>query len=326
MQQAAMLPGIGETAGTPSLTRLADGRLACAWRSSAEGKHEQTTIWFSTLENTGWREPQPIANREYTAGAIFAHIQRIDSPIIHQHGDLLHLWYTATGVGGQAGQTIIHSLSGNGGLHWTTPTRLQTSPFGNHGMLLRPPPIALNDGGLALPISQRLFSPHGEWLRLTDNGRILDKARMPHDLPGSHPAALALDANRAIALLQDDTAKQLRAVSSSNGGQSWQAIEFPAIPNPNTPIALVRLPSGRLLLAGNTAAGRGSLVLWIGDAKAREWRLARTVESAADGTADFSEPSLLATPDGWIHLAYSWRQQGIRYMSFSEAWLDGEAR
>ncbi len=318
-----MLPGMGETAGTPSLTRLADGRLACAWRSSSEGKHEQTTIWFSTRESTGWSEPRPIANREYTAGAIFAHIQRIDSPIIHQHGDLLHLWYAATGVAGHAGQTIIHSLSNNGGLHWTTPARLQTSPFGNNGMLLRAPPIPLDDGGLALPLSQHLFSPHGEWLRLTANGQILEKARMPHDVPSSHPAALALDTNRAIALLQDGTAERLRAVSSDNGGRSWQAIDFPALPNPDSPVALVRLPSGRLLLAGNTAAGRGNLALWIGDANAREWRLARTIESAADGAADFSEPSLLAAPDGWIHLAYNWRRQGIRYMSFSEAWLDG---
>jgi predicted neuraminidase len=98
---------------------------------------------------------------------------------------------------------------------------------------------------------------------------------------------------------------------------------FPGATEPGHPVALVRLPSGRLLLAGNTAAGQGSLALWIGDATAKEWHLARTVESAADGAADFSEPSLLSAPDGWIHLAYSWRRQGIRYMSFSEAWLDG---
>lgn len=324
VQQAEMLPGMGETASTPSLTRLSDGRLACAWTSSTKGKYEQSTIWFSTRQDNGWSTPQAIANREYTAGAIFAHIQQIDSPIIHQHGEQLHLWYTATGIGGsQTRKTIIHSVSGNDGLHWSTPSRLPTTPFGNSAMQLRAPPVALNDGGLALPVTQHFFASHGEWLRLAENGRILDKTRMPYDLPGSHPTAVALDETRVIALLQDGAAKQIRAVSSHDGGQSWRAVDFPKLPNPGTPIAVARLPSGRLLLAGNTAAGRGSLALWTGDAEARDWRFVRTIESATDATADFSEPSLLSGKDGWIHLVYSWRGQGVRYMSFSEAWLDG---
>ena len=322
VQQAEMLPGMGEVAGTPSLTRLADGRIACVWASGVEGNREQTIIWFATREKNGWSEPLPIANREYAAGAVFAHIRQINSPVIHQHGALLHLWYGAAGVGAQNSQSIIHSVSSNDGEHWTTPTRLQTSPFANSGAQLNAPPVALQDGGLALPISQRLFSQHGEWLRLDATGQVLDKARMALDGATLNPAVLAIDSHRAIALLQDGKAQQISAASTDNGGQSWQALAIPAIANPNTPIALTRLPSGRLLLATNSAAGRGTLALWIGNAKADQWQLVRSVESADDGAADFSEPTLLATPDGWIHLAYSWRQQGIRYMNFSEAWLD----
>ena len=324
VQQAEMLPGMGEVASTPSLTRLADGRVACVWASGVEGNREQTIIWFATREKSGWSEPRPIANREYAAGAVFAHIRQINSPVIHQHGGLLHLWYTAAGVGGQNSQSIIHSVSSHDGEQWTTPNRLQTSPFANSGAQLNAPPIALQDGGMALPISQYLFSQHGEWLRLTEDGRILDKTRMRLHDAALNPAPLAIDGNSAIALLQDGKAQRIRAASTGNGGLSWQAWDIPAIANPNTPIALTRLPSGRLLLATNTAAGRGTLALWVGDGKAQQWQLARSVESADDGAANFSEPTLLATPDGWIHLAYSWRQQGIRYMSFSEAWLDGD--
>jgi len=49
----------------------------------------------------------------------------------------------------------------------------------------------------------------------------------------------------------------------------------------------------------------------------------RTVESAADDAADYGNPALLLGRDGRIHLAYEWRKQDIKYVVFSEAWLDG---
>jgi hypothetical protein len=53
MQQAEMLPGMGEIAGTRQPDPLGGwAHRSCAWRSSAEGKHEQATIWFSTREST----------------------------------------------------------------------------------------------------------------------------------------------------------------------------------------------------------------------------------------------------------------------------------
>jgi predicted neuraminidase len=325
IQQAAMLPGVGEIAGTPSLTRLADGRVAAAWLSGREGKREQAAIWFSTLDNRGWSEPQAVATREQTAGSIFAHIRQIADPVLYQHGKTLHLWHTATAIGGHVGQTIIHRSSDDGGLNWSKPVRVQASPFGNNGLLLKSPPLALADGGLGLPISQQLLSRHGEWLRLAADGQVLDKARLALAVPALQPAVVALDENRALALLRDGAARQVRATASGNGGQSWQGIEIAELANPDTPIALLQLPDGRLLLAGNTATGRGTLALWVTKRDGISWRQARIVETAADGAADFSEPTLLLAPDGWIHLAYGWRQQGIRHMRFSEAWLDGDA-
>lgn len=324
LQQSEMLPGVARMAAAPSLAQLADGRIAASWVSGAENVREQEVIWFSTRDDHGWSEPYPVSTREETAGSIFAHIRQIDTPVLLQHGDTLHLWYTATSIGGHAGQTIIHTHSTDGGQRWQKPVRLQTTPFGNNGMLLGTPPLPLADGGIGLPASQRLFSHHGEWLRLDAQGRVLDKARLPLASAALQPAVFALDANRALAILRDG--RQLRAAATDNGGQAWHAVDFPEMPNPDTPIALQRLPSGRLLLAGNTGEGRGTLALWLGDASATQWRQAHLVESAGDAAADFSEPSLLLARDGRIHLAYAWRRQGIRHLSFSEAWLDGEMR
>ena len=115
----------------------------------------------------------------------------------------------------------------------------------------------------------------------------------------------------------------VRVSSTNDGGRSWQPGEALAVANPNSPVALLRLKSGRLLLAGNPAGGRQAIELWLSADQGKTWQASRTVESAPDGGADYSNPALLLGRDGRIHLAYDWRRQGIKYVAFSEAWLDG---
>ncbi|MCL2523322.1 MAG: exo-alpha-sialidase [Betaproteobacteria bacterium] len=93
--------------------------------------------------------------------------------------------------------------------------------------------------------------------------------------------------------------------------------------DPDTPLAMLRLPSGRLLLAAYPAAERALLALWLSADDGQNWRAVRHLEADVDTTADFSTPALLLGRDGRIHLAHAGRN-GIRYASFSEAWLAGE--
>jgi len=316
--QHNMLPGVGGIIGTPSLALLADGRIAIAWLALADAPRRHDVIWFSAMNNGAWSEPYPVTTSEETAGSIFAHIRHVSDPVLFAHDNTLHLWFSASGVGGHS---IIHTSSSDEGKNWQPLARLQTSPLGNASMRLRNPPIVLADGGLGLPASQTMFSGHGEWLRLDTDGRILDKTRMQLDSGSPSPAVVSIDPQHALALLGDAQLQRVRAARSSDGGQHWQAAAMPEIVQPGTPLALLRLASGRLLLAGNTAAGRGTLGVWTGNADGSIWQAPRIIESAAD--ADFSEPSLLLDRDGRIHLAYGWRQQGVRHLVFSESWLAG---
>ena len=65
------------------------------------------------------------------------------------------------------------------------------------------------------------------------------------------------------------------------------------------------------------------MLLWLSADEGQTWQEARTVETAPDGGADYGNPSLLLGRHGRIHLAYDWRRQGIKAITFSEAWLDG---
>ena len=295
---AGMLPAVGAFAGAPSLAQLADGRIAAAWVSGSGETATDLAIYFSLLERDGWSEPRLIANRESAAGGLFAHIRRVGQPQLFVEGTWLHLWYAAIGIGGGANVALAHSVSTDGGRHWSPPRRLPSSPLGGYGGAPAGAPLPLADGGLALPLRQELFSGHAEWLRLSATGRILDKTRLTHSRRAPPALALSLDAARAL--------------------------PDPGPAHPDTPLAALRLPNGRLLLAGNPASGRATLMLWLSTDEGQTWRAAKTLENVADGAADFSAPALLLGRDGQIHLAYAWRGRGIRSLGFNEAWLAQE--
>ena len=310
-------------AAEPCLTELPDGRLAAAWSGLAETDETARVIRYSVLDKNGWRLPQPVASRESTAAGSFANEQEIGNPLLYAEGSWLHLWYTSRS--GWAARAIQHSVSTDGGRSWSKPVALRTAPLASD-TLLRAAPVALADGGLGLAISSQLLAATGAYLRLAPTGEIVDKQRLPLMQPGLQPAVAVLDAQHALALLHHaaDGSGQLQAAVTANGGQSWQAAPALPIANPDTPVALLRLQSGRLLLAGNPGSGRGTLALWLSADGGQTWQASRTLESADDGAAEFTAPALLLGRDTRIHLVYAWRRQGIKHLAFSEAWLDGE--
>lgn len=318
-----MLPKAGNSAGASSLAQLPDGRIAAAWLANSGDDGRSAAIWFSRLGKNGWSKPVPIANRESTASGIFANVGQLSGPVLYAEGSWLHLWYASTTLGDNGGSAINHSVSTDAGESWMKPTRLQTSPFANNSTHIQSPPVPLRDGGLGLPIYHDFIARHGEWLRLSATGQILDKVRMINDVPTLQPSVIALDEQRAIAALHDTGPGpgKVRIAITRDGGQRWQDEETASIPNPNTPVALIRLNSGQLLLAGNGQEGRGALSLWISADEGKSWQASRTVEAAADGGAEFSAPVLLLGRDGRIHLTYTWRREGIKHVSFTEAWL-----
>ena len=315
-----LLPKAAESSHAASLAQLHDGRVVAAWLAGKPEGNDDLAIWFSTLSKGGWSRPQAIANNASTAGGTFAHVRKVGNPQLYVEGSWLHLWYASTSGGGDS---LNHSVSTDGGTSWFKPTRLQTLPFAQ----ISAPPVPLADGGLGLPIYHEFVSGHGEWLRLSATGQIIDKARMPHSLPALQPAVVTFDEQRAIALLRDagPAPGKVQVASTNNAGKNWKAEAALPVANPNTSVALLRLKSGRLLLAGNPQRGRETMQLWISADEGKTWQSSRTIETAPDGGAEFANPALLLDRDGRIHLAYTWRRQGIKHAAFSEAWLDGAA-
>lgn len=326
--RTALLPTTAPSAHAATLAELADGRIAAAWFAGTREGAADVAVWYATLGAAGWTAPRAIATREDTAAAALAYVRKVGNPVLYAEGERLHLWFVSVALGGWAGSSLNHAVSGDGGASWSPPTRLQTSPFLNISTLGRAPPVALADGGLGLPVYHEFIAKQGEWLRLAPDGRILDKVRMVQERRALQPAVAVFDERRAFAILRDagPGPGRIRAATSDDGGEHWPAATALPLPNPNSSVALLRLQSGRLLIAGNGASGRNQLLLWLSDDAGKTWHTAATVESDADPQAEFSYPALLQARDGRIHLAYTWRRQGIKHAVFSEAWLAGDAR
>ncbi len=324
---AALLPTAAPSAHAAALAELADGRIAAAWFAGSREGAADVAVWFATLGADGWSPPQAIATRAGTAAATRAYVRKVGNPVLYAEGGRLHLWFVSVALGGWAGSSLNHAVSVDTGANWSPATKLQTSPFFNISTLGRAPPVALADGGLGLPVYHEFIAKHGEWLRLGADGRIVDKVRMAHDVRTLQPAVAALDERHALAILRDagPGPGRIRAATSADGGSHWPGAADLPLPNPNSSVALLRLASGRLLIAGNAAGNRNQLLLWLSDNAGKNWRLARRVESDTDDLVEFSYPALLQGRDGRIHLAYTWRRQGIKHAVFSEAWLAGGA-
>ena len=311
-------------AGPSSLAQLPDGRLTIAWLSGPDNDESSAAIWLTTLGRDGWSAPHKTINRESIAAATFMHANKLGRPVLHAEGSWLHLWVEAMPLGSWAGGSIVHGMSTDAGRSWGGIERLATSPLGGLGSGLGGSPVTLADGGLGLPADIRLPGGAASWLRLTATGAIVDKTRLRHDHSLRQPAVAALDEHRALAIARETGGQPGRAIlATDNAGEKWEAIPRSDLPNPEAPVALLRLASGKLLLAGNPQEGREALHLWLSGDDGKTWRRTRTVETAADGGAEFAYPALLQSRDGRIHLSYTWRRQAIRHAVFNEAWLDG---
>jgi predicted neuraminidase len=315
------LPPVAKLSHASSVTELGDGRLAIAWYAGSYERANDVQIWFSIRDARGWSTPRVIATRASTARETGTIVWSLGNPVLFSNGNRLNLWYVSTPVNGWSGSSINYKFSDDNGEAWSNAEKLVTSPFFNAGTLGRTSAVALADGGLGLPVYQELFVRSAEWLRLDPTGRIVGKSRLPSPAQGLQPAVAAIDRQHAIAFLRsaDKINGTVMAETTGDGGANWQSSDSLPIPNFDSSLAVLRLQSGRLLLAANPKRTRNLLQLFFSDDDGRHWQPARVIESDPEETAQFSYPSVVQTTDGRVHLTYTYRYFTIAHASFTEA-------
>lgn len=155
-------PGTGPGCHAPALVRLASGDLLAAWYVYPEDEYRGATIAIAgqAAGTAAWgRSHAPIRRSVYSAGnpVLFQDPSGVVRLLfVHLHG---HYWNDAV---------LYECTSPDRGQSWTSPTQA----WPTRGLMVRHPPVALQDGTLLLPAyeetsSQSLLlesrAPYGRW-------------------------------------------------------------------------------------------------------------------------------------------------------------------
>jgi predicted neuraminidase len=202
--------------------------------------------------------------------------------------------------------------SRDGGHTWEPATQLMDYP----GLMFRSRPLILPDRFILPVYDETTWQSR---LMISDDGGRSWRLSAPLTTPQGniHPCVVELSGGRLLAYLR--TGGQGGVIwrsESFDRGDTWAQPTPTPLPNPNSGIDLLRLQSGRLLLAFNDSdRQRTPLCLALGDEN-EHWQWKRTLE---EGDGEFSYPTLLQTADGDIHIVYTYRREHIHYARFDES-------
>lgn len=201
------------------------------------------------------------------------------------------------------GGTFVHR-STDGGRTWDETIPIDTTPFsGGYGMRGG---VQLANGDLLLPLSDVPNYRTVFVVRSSDGGRTWAAPVVAAAEAGKEfeePSLLALDDQRLIMLLRENTTHFLHQCTSTDGGHTWHGLR----PTPilGYPPHLLRLPDGRLLCTyGYRYVPYGIRAVLSVD-EGRTWDVDHPLMLRADlPNRDLGYPASLLMRDGRIFTIY----------------------
>lgn len=337
-------PGSAPPAREPQWRQIAGGRLptdpdrpashasTLAFVPAREGPGTVVAYWFSGSRESGpdvvilssrfdlatgrWSPAHTVVERHALGRELGLFVRRLGNPVAWTDADgRVHLFVVATGLGGWAASRIVHLRSHDGGERFEVLRVLPLSPWLNTSHLVRAPATPLADGGALLPIHFEIGIKYPMAVRLSPTGSPIGLTRLSNDTETLQPSIVALDPDRAVALLRDHgPRRRLKLLATGDGGRSWTDHGDAGLPNPDASVVAARLPDGSLVAALNPAQhGRSTLALAV-SRDGRHWTPVRTVVSG-QAEDEYSYPSLLVVGDT-LHLTYTERREAIAHRVF----------
>jgi alpha-L-rhamnosidase len=112
---------------------------------------------------------------------------------------------------------------------------------------------------------------------------------------------------------------RLATAWSTDRGETWSALSLTDMPNNNSGTDAVTLADGRHLLVynavatppGQKKAARTPLNVAV-STNGLNWKPLLTLETSP--VSQYSYPSVIQTPDGYVHIVYTWRRERVKYV------------
>jgi predicted neuraminidase len=348
--QAAYLPIVFPSSHSSNLLNLSNGDLLCAYYSGQwEGKSDVAIVISRlTKGSQQWTKPEVVAHQ---AGIAF------ENPVLfEQSAGVLWLFYTSQVADtGQTNAQIFYRTSHDDGKSWSGVAVL----FAKAGAFVRQRVVVSGDEWFfPMYYTPRSDADHYSSVQIsTDNGNHWRECVVADSNGLVQPDLVEVSPRHFMLFFRSRFADWVYASHSENGC-SWTTPRPTQIPNNNSSIQVTGLRNGHLVMAFNniqatttrgkpTDCARFPLSVALSVDGGQTWPWVRDVDIGQDVPQekvpitmagvdvsneqkaffqhlfDYSYPSIVETPDGIIHMSYTFRRRTIKYASFTESWIKG---
>jgi len=314
-------PGLIPELYRPSLIRLPDGALACAWAAGSGYRALDLSIEisFKAVGENRWTPPVTVADEAGYPDNYPVFTQLPDGKLRLIYATHYREKRKAPPGAGLAAWHLKYVESGDGGRIWGGDFFLVPES----GWIPCSRVITLANGNLILPATDIRHRTSLFLFSEDKGGYWKDIARISEPAGLVDPAVVETSPGRLTALLRPDEKGKRehvvwRTVSADNG-RTWSEPRKTELKNPGGPIELLKLNNGHLVLAFNDhELWLTPLTLAVSTDGGKTWQSRRNLET---GKWDIREPSLVQTEDGHIHLVYVSRNIYLKHIELSESWI-----
>lgn len=293
-----------------TITLAPNGDLMAAWYSGAAEKAKDVAIFSSRIPKggSGWTKPVIIQDTPD---------QSDGNPVLFTAPDgALWLFYVAIDGNSWNDCPIYAKSSADGGFTWTEPLIIRKKK----GWMTRNKPAVLSDGRIILPLyDETLYRPQS--MISGDNARTWTNWGGMTQSSAIQPAIVERADGSLFCMMRDTARKDIWQSVSADKGKTWKRPELSKLPNPDAGIDMVKLANGHLAIAFNDSyLSRVPLTVAISEDEGRTWKHRRDIETdPAHG--EYSYPAIIQTPDGLIHVTYTYGRVKIKHAAFNEEWV-----
>ncbi len=268
-----------------------------------------------------WTAARLVVDRFAMGQALGFGVRRLGNPVAWADGSgRVHLFVVATGWGGWAASRVLHlrqSVAGNSlaALAFEPVRVLPLSWLWNTSHLVRNAPMALDDGGMVLPVYFELGIKYPVALRFDRDGAFQGLARMSRRTHLLQPALVAQSPQKWLALMRDIRPNgKIGVAQTLDGGRHWADLPDLALDNPDAAVAAMAAGDGSLLLVHNPSTNsRGALDL-SHSTDGQHWTRVKALEQGTP-PAEFSYPAM-AWVDGSLWVSYTAGRKRIAWQRF----------
>jgi predicted neuraminidase len=338
----AYLPILYPSSHAANLIELDNGDVLCFWFSGSWEGDSQVGIVMSRLPK-GSKRWSPTVLIDRHVGESYQNPAPFQAP----DGTLYLFHTTQIANQGEANSRVLELVSKDEGKTWTRPEVL----FAKAGSYTRHPVILLANHSWIMPLNYQTSSGIGEGSETNysaveiskDMGKTWTECSMPGSQGKIQPTIVRTAPNRLIAFFRSRKVGYIYK-STSTDGCNWTQLEPTVLPNNNASVQALRLKDGHLVMVFNnsgmatsdpkTEGGlRKPLSIALSEDEGLTWRFVRDVETGrtglgateqrikAPGREEYSYPSVLQLSDGKILVAFTYRRQTIKVVSFKEDWI-----